>query len=70
MKQIVAAATLILLISCSKSDNPTTTSSAASTSTPCGTYNGHTLYKGSQNGCYYKKSNGNKVYVDRTHCRC
>lgn len=36
----------------------------------CGTYNGHTLYKGSQGGCYYYNDQGNKTYVDRSYCNC
>lgn len=59
---------IIVLISCSKTDNTTSTTTAGST--VCGTYNGHTLYKGSQGGCYYLKSNGEKEYVDRSRCRC
>jgi len=38
--------------------------------TDCGTYNGHQLYKGSQGGCYYINSSGNKTYVDRSYCDC
>ena len=36
----------------------------------CGSYNGKTLYKGPNGGCYYMNSNGNKSYVDRTNCKC
>jgi len=36
----------------------------------CGSYNGHTLLKGSQGGCYYINNNGNKTYVDRSNCHC
>ncbi len=36
----------------------------------CGTYNGHTLYKGPQGGCYYYNDQGNKIYVDRSLCNC
>jgi hypothetical protein len=36
----------------------------------CGTYNGKTLYKGPNGGCYYNNSNGNKTYVDRSYCKC
>lgn len=36
----------------------------------CGTYNGEQLYKGPRDGCYYKNSNGNKTYVDRSECDC
>lgn len=36
-------------------------------------YNDRELYQGSQGGCYYWNSNGNKTYVDRsccTNCDC
>lgn len=36
----------------------------------CGTYNGNTLYTGPEGGCYYKNSNNNKTYVDRSECNC
>ena len=36
----------------------------------CGTYNGHQLYKGPRNGCYYINSNGNKEYVAHSFCNC
>ncbi|SMC60464.1 hypothetical protein [Pedobacter nyackensis] len=36
----------------------------------CGSYNGKTLYLGSQGGCYYLTSGGNKSYVDRNYCKC
>lgn len=36
----------------------------------CGTYNGKTVYKGPQGGCYYNNSSGNKEYVDRSYCKC
>lgn len=68
MKKIFTVAVLIVLACCSKADNSTSTST--STSTSCGTYNGHTLYKGPQGGCYYIKSNGEKEYVNRSRCRC
>lgn len=37
---------------------------------PCGTYNGNQLFKGPRGGCYYKNSNNNKTYVDRSYCSC
>ncbi len=38
---------------------------------PCGTYEGHNLYKGDKGGCYYLKSKKKiKVYVDKKHCNC
>ena len=36
----------------------------------CGTHNGKQLWTGPQGGCYYKNSNGNKTYVDRSECHC
>ncbi len=36
----------------------------------CGTHNGKILYTGPRGGCYYKNSNGNKTYVDRSECNC
>ncbi len=36
----------------------------------CGTHNGKQLWTGPQGGCYYKNSNGNKTYVDRSECNC
>lgn len=36
----------------------------------CGTHNGKELWTGPRGGCYYKNSNGNKTYVDRSECNC
>jgi len=36
----------------------------------CGTHNGKSLHKGSQGGCYYINSNGNKTYVSKSECNC
>lgn len=36
----------------------------------CGSYNGHSLYKGKKGGCYYKNSSGKKTYVDKSRCSC
>lgn len=36
----------------------------------CGTHNGKQLYKGSDGGCYYINSNGNRSYVGRSECNC
>jgi len=47
-----------------------TSDSYESDTVSCGTYNGHTLYKGPKGGCYYINSNGNKTYVDRSYCDC
>lgn len=56
------------LISCdsSESDNEEETR----TEWRCGTHNGKLLWTGPQGGCYYKNSNGNKTYVDRSECNC
>lgn len=43
---------------------------ACKKSSDCGSYNGHTLHKGPNGGCYYNNSNGNKTYVDASHCTC
>ncbi len=57
---------IVLFISCNKETNNNSKSS-------CGYYtysNGTTtpVYKGSNNGCYYINSNGNKTYVDDNYC--
>lgn len=36
----------------------------------CGTHNGKSLHRGSQGGCYYINSNGNKTYVSKSECNC
>jgi hypothetical protein len=59
MQKIIAILILISFIACKKSGD-----------TPCGSYNGHSLYKGSSGGCYYINSSGNKEYVDRSFCNC
>lgn len=61
MRKTLIVIAAILLFSCSKGDGG---------SGSCGTYNGHTLFKGSRGGCYYLNSSGVKVYVDRSKCRC
>ncbi|MDO3641270.1 hypothetical protein [Mucilaginibacter sp. L3T2-6] len=55
-------------LGCSKTENqPTVTK----TDTSCGTYkSGQQLYKGSEGGCYYINSSGNKTYVERSACSC
>lgn len=54
-------------LSCSKSNN----SNPASMAQACGNYkNGQQLHKGSDGGCYYINSNGNKTYVERSACTC
>jgi hypothetical protein len=62
-----------LLNSCD-ADNEELSSNARSTNGltewECGTHNGNTLFTGPREGCYYKNSNGNKTYVDRSECQC
>lgn len=36
----------------------------------CGVYNGKVLYTGPRGGCYYKQTDGEKTYVDRSNCKC
>jgi len=36
----------------------------------CGFHNGKQLWTGPRGGCYYKNSNGNITYVDRSECNC
>lgn len=36
----------------------------------CGVYNGKILYTGPRGGCYYKQTDGEKTYVDRSNCKC
>lgn len=43
-------------------------SNSSSSAGSC-TYKGHTLYRGSQGGCYYYSGN-TKEYVDRSYCSC
>lgn len=38
--------------------------------TNCGTHNGNKLNLGPRGGCYYFNSNNNKIYVDRSECKC
>ncbi len=52
---LLCAALLTLTPACKKTD--------------C-TYNGHTLHRGPQGGCYYINSSGDKEYVDRANCNC
>ena len=38
---------------------------------PCGTWQGHNIYKGDKGGCYYLKTKKKvKVYIDKKHCKC
>lgn len=73
MKKCLFVALISLAIACGKSsdtDTETPGSNNGGSSTGCGTYNGKTLYKGPDGGCYYYNSNGNKTYVDRSKCHC
>jgi hypothetical protein len=70
-KNYLFTCALLLLLSCTKTDSGSSSNASPNSSgTGCGTYNGHSLYKGPDGGCYYINSNGNKVYVDRNKCRC
>jgi len=70
MKKIITCLLFVacLNVNCSKSDESQGPSSGGSS---CGTYkNGQQLYKGSEGGCYYINSGGNKTYVERSACTC
>lgn len=67
MRKILSALVLLLLLSCVPGDSEFDNNSG---SYGCGSYNGHSLYKGSKGGCYYYNSKGSKVYVDRSRCNC
>lgn len=83
-KAILILTTVLCLSACSKTDggaygggSGTSTGGGGGTSTGggsgssrCGTYRGKALYKGSNGGCYYINPSGNKVYVERSACRC
>lgn len=58
MKNLIKTICILFIISLSVSCEADT----------CGSYNGNTTYKGPNGGCYYYNSNGNKTYVDRSHC--
>lgn len=70
MKKIFIVLLLITFghFSCSKTDDQP---AVTKTDTSCGTYkSGQQLYKGSEGGCYYVNSSGNKTYVERSACTC
>jgi hypothetical protein len=78
MTKIIYGIILLHFLACGKS-GPNPGSDSATDSNPitnpgsssgCGTYNGKSLFKGSDGGCYYINSNGNKTYVSRSLCRC
>jgi hypothetical protein len=58
------------IFACSDDDSEDTTFTYSSTTTDCGSHNGKPLHRGSEGGCYYYNSNGNKTYVDRSECKC
>ena len=58
--------TVLMLLGCSKDDSSDPESFVSG---GC-KYNGKSLYRGPEGGCYYINSNGNKTYVDRYHCNC
>jgi len=62
MKKIIATSLLIIFtIATTLADKPK----------PCGTYEGHNIYKGEKGGCYYLKTKKKvKVYIDKKHCKC
>ncbi|WP_028890436.1 hypothetical protein [Tenacibaculum ovolyticum] len=65
MKKIILTSlfiTVLSILSCSTSDDDL--------EKRCGTHNGKELWTGPKDGCYYKNSNGNKTYVDRSECNC
>lgn len=66
VKGIIFFISSLIIISCSSESSDERTINEWE----CGTYNGHTLFTGSKGGCYYKNSNGNKTYVDRSKCNC
>ncbi|MGJ1388737.1 hypothetical protein ACR78F_00080 [Sphingobacterium spiritivorum] len=66
MKKIVLILVVLgSLLACTKSEVENLSTGAGG----C-TYNGNRLYDGPKGGCYYKNSNGNKMYVDRSYCSC
>ena len=79
-KNIIAILCAVLILSsCAKDggsggantgSNGSGSGGSGTSDRPCGTYNGHQLYKGSQGGCYYINSNGNKTYVAASICSC
>jgi len=63
LNQILFTAITILLVSCA-------TTEEISGSQPCGTYNGHQLYKRSNGDCYYDNLERITTYVDESYCNC
>lgn len=58
MKKIILLIGMLTILGCTK------------TNSSCGTHNGKQLYLGSEGGCYYLSSGGNKEYVSRAECVC
>ncbi|CAM1356854.1 MULTISPECIES: hypothetical protein [Tenacibaculum] len=59
----------VLLTECS-TDTDGIEEQETKTEWKCGVHNGKQLWTGPKGGCYYKNSNGNKTYVDRSECNC
>jgi len=59
----------VLLTECS-TDTDGIEGQETKTEWKCGVHNGKQLWTGPKGGCYYKNSNGNKTYVDRSECNC
>lgn len=60
---------LLSFVSCD-SENDNSLDSEQLDEWKCGFHNGNQLWTGPRGGCYYKNSNGNKTYVDRSECSC
>lgn len=75
MKKIILTSLFIAvlsILSCSTSVDDLSETNLSETRTEWGyrTHNGKELWTGLEGGCYYKNSNGNKTYVDRSECNC
>ncbi|WP_198553842.1 hypothetical protein [Tenacibaculum sp. Bg11-29] len=80
MKKIILTSLFIAvlsILSCSTGGDDLEETDLSETNLPetrtewrCGTHNGKKLWTGPKGGCYYKNSNGNKTYVDRSECNC
>ena len=63
MKHFLIILSLFTLLSCTKDSGKNSKEGDS-----CGFYNGKKLYRGERNGCYYLQEDGQKTYVDRSHC--
>ena len=71
MKKLRILSLLIILMSVlSCSDTTSVEETSDLEEWRCGTHNGNDLWTGPRGGCYYKNSNENKTYVDRSECNC